>query len=36
MSLARIEPDVPDDHSQMFFDCVCGFEYGMPRAEKVG
>jgi DNA-directed RNA polymerase subunit M/transcription elongation factor TFIIS len=27
MTLARVEPDGPDDRERMFFDCLCGFEY---------
>ena len=27
MKLSRIEPEGPDDHDRMFFECVCGFEY---------
>jgi hypothetical protein len=35
MSLARIEPEGPDDHDRMFFDCVCGFEFRLSgRANK--
>ena len=35
MNLARIEPEGPDNHDRMFFECVCGFGFRLSdRANK--
>ena len=35
MNLARVEPEGPDNHDRMYFECVCGFEYRLSdRANK--